>query len=242
MAVWFISDLHLEPSQTAITAGFHQFLKQPQPGDDLYILGDFFNYWIGDDYSDPYVTDIKQAVKNTADRGIRCFFMHGNRDFLIGEQFCQEAGCTLLDETEVITLNGEQVLLMHGDSLCTNDEKYMKFRAMSRSAPWQQMILSQSIENRIAFAEKARLESEANYKENGANETIMDVTPEEVVKALEEHQCVKMIHGHTHRPMIHDLTVNHQPAQRIVLGDWFKQGWYLKVDDDGFQLTAFDLN
>jgi len=238
MSTWFISDLHLAPEETRITAGFLDFMLEPQCGDTLYILGDFFNYWIGDDYSDEYIEQIQQILKATTERGVNIFFMHGNRDFLIGNEFCQKSGMTLLKDPHIIELNGEKVILMHGDSLCTKDEAYMQFRKMARDPQWQTQFLAQSIGERIDFATKARAQSKSNTSMQ--DEAIMDVTPEEVSIQLLKHNAFIMIHGHTHRPATHKWHESGQDFQRIVLGDWYTKGWYLKVEDQ-YQLVEFDL-
>jgi UDP-2,3-diacylglucosamine hydrolase len=239
MTCWFISDLHLAPEETRITAGFMDFLLEPQSGDDLYILGDFFNYWIGDDLEHPYTEQIKQLLKATSDRGVNVFFMHGNRDFLIGQDFCTDTACTLLEDPTLVNIGGEPALLMHGDSLCTKDLAYMEFRSMARNPEWQKAFLSKSIEERVAFAQQARDESQSSNSMK--DEDIMDVTPEEVDKILLEHSCSRMIHGHTHRPAVHNWEVNGQKLERIVLGDWYTKGWYLKVENNQFDLVEFDL-
>jgi len=238
MSTWFISDLHLAPEETRITAGFLNFMLEPQSGDALYILGDFFNYWVGDDVSDPYADQIAQVLKATSDRGIDIFFMHGNRDFLLGESFCQRSGMTFLPEPSVITLNQEPVVIMHGDSLCTKDLDYIAFRNMARGTAWQTNFLSQPIKDRKAFAEKARKESQANNSMK--DPSLMDVTQSEVDNLLDQSNSVRLIHGHTHRPATHNWQFNGQDRVRIVLGDWYTKGWYLKVDND-YQLVEFDL-
>ena len=239
MTTWFISDLHLALEETAITAGFYTFLLEPQSGDTLYILGDFFNYWVGDDVNDEYANQIKQALKATSERGVKLFIMHGNRDFLIGETFCQQSGCTLLNDPTLIDLDGEPVLLLHGDSLCTDDLEYMEFRAMARGDAWKNNFLSQPIEARIAYAETARKQSQNSNSEKDMS--IMDVTPDAVSQILNKHNCARMIHGHTHRPATHDWQENGQNMQRIVLGDWYTHGWYLKVENGQYQNMKFDL-
>lgn len=239
MSTWFISDLHLAPEETRITAGFLDFMLEPQAGDTLYILGDFFNYWIGDDVQDPYIEQIQQVLKASADRGVQIFFMHGNRDFLLGEAFCQRAGMTLLEDPTLISLDGEPALLMHGDSLCTQDLAYMEFRKMARNPQWQSQFLSQPIEDRIAYAQKARAESQSSNSMK--DDAIMDVTPAEVDKALTQANCQRMIHGHTHRPAIHKWQYEAQGRERIVLGDWYDKGWYLKVSKGQYNLVDFDL-
>lgn len=239
MTTWFISDLHLAIEETAITAGFYGFLLEPQSGDTLYILGDFFNYWVGDDVDDEYANEIKQALKATSDRGVKIFIMHGNRDFLIGETFCKQSDCTLLNDPTLINLDGEPVLLLHGDSLCTNDLEYMEFRAMARGDAWKNNFLSQPIEARIAYAVTARKQSQKTN--NTKDMSIMDVTPHAVSQILNEHNCARMIHGHTHRPATHDWQEGGQDMQRIVLGDWYTHGWYLKVENGEYQNIKFDL-
>jgi UDP-2,3-diacylglucosamine hydrolase len=239
MSTWFISDLHLAPEETRITAGFLAFMLEPQAGDSLYILGDFFNYWIGDDLSHPYSDQIQDVLKATKERGVSLYFMHGNRDFLIGEAFCDAAGMTLLNDPTVIELDGEPVVLMHGDSLCTRDDAYMEFRQMTRNPQWQQQFLSQPAEERIAFAQKARNESQSSTVMK--DENIMDVTPSEVEATLNNFHSTRMIHGHTHRPAIHNWQYNGQKLERIVLGDWYTKGWYLKVDNGKYNLVEFDL-
>jgi len=236
---WFISDLHLAPEETRITAGFFDFILQPQAGDTLFILGDFFNYWIGDDVEHPYTEQIKQVLKATADRGVCIYIMHGNRDFLIGSQFCQQSGSTLLPDPTLIDLKGEATLLMHGDSLCTRDTDYMQFRKMARNPAWQAEFLGKTIEERLAFANQARSESESSNSMK--DDEIMDVTADEVDIALEQHNCKHMIHGHTHRPNIHQWSKNGEQRQRIVLGDWYKKGWYLKHDGNQLDFVQFDL-
>lgn len=239
MNTWFISDLHLAPEETRITAGFLDFMLEPQNGDQLYILGDFFNYWVGDDVSDPYADQIAHVLKATSKRGVDIFFMHGNRDFLLGDVYCKRAGMTLLQEPSVITLNGEPVVIIHGDSLCTKDQEYMDFREMARGSEWQQNFLSQSIADRKAYAEKARKESQANNSMK--DPSLMDVTQPEVDDLLSQNQSARLIHGHTHRPATHKWQYNGQDRERIVLGDWYTSGWYLKVNKSGFQLIDFPL-
>jgi UDP-2,3-diacylglucosamine hydrolase len=239
MTTWFISDLHLALEETRITAGFYNFLLEPQAGDTLYILGDFFNYWVGDDVTDEYAEQIKQALRATSARGVKLFIMHGNRDFLIGEQFCQESNCTLLNDPTLIDLDGEPVLLLHGDSLCTKDLDYMEFRAMARDKKWQHEFLSKPITDRMAFAETARKQSQNSSQIKDM--ATMDVTIEAVNKVLAEYKCSRMIHGHTHQPNTHHWINSDLNCERIVLGDWYTHGWYLKVEDGVYKNTKFDL-
>lgn len=229
MTTLFISDLHLEESRPDITEAFLGFLDGTASGvDQLYILGDFFEAWIGDDERTPLQEQIAAALRKLRDSGTDIFLMHGNRDFLIGEDFCERAGATLLDDPTVIDLHGTPTLLMHGDSLCTADVEYQKFRANMRNPQWQQMILQRPLEDRQQMARQLREISMA--KNQGKEEFIMDVTPEEVIKDMEAHGVQHMIHGHTHRPAVHELIANGLPAKRIVLGDWDKNIWWLEAE------------
>lgn len=231
MTTLFISDLHLEESRPDITRAFLAFLNEKATGvESLYILGDFFEAWIGDDERTPLQEQVAGALRQLSDSGTRVFLMHGNRDFLIGEDFCARAGATLLDDPTVIDLYGSPTLLMHGDSLCTADVEYQKFRANMRNPQWQQMILQRPLKDRQQMARQLREISMA--KNQGKEEFIMDVTPEEVVKDMEHHGVQRMIHGHTHRPAVHELIANGQPAQRIVLGDWDQNVWWLEARPD----------
>ncbi|ASP39977.1 UDP-2,3-diacylglucosamine diphosphatase [Bacterioplanes sanyensis] len=241
MTSYFISDLHLESAKPAMTAGFLAFLKQLKPADRLYILGDFFEVWMGDDYQDALTETVITALRQLTEQGSQLFLMHGNRDFLIGDAFCQQTGAELLPDPCVIELQGVPVLLMHGDSLCTRDTEYMKLRQMLRNPQWQQQFLSQSLEQRIAFARQVRSESQSDQQMK--SDDIMDVTAQEVDQVMSEHQVSWLIHGHTHRPQIHYWEHQGQPRERWVLGDWDEQhGW--SIDDASGQCElrrfAFD--
>lgn len=241
MTTLFISDLHLEEKRPEIIEAFFNFLSNKTHGiDALYILGDFFEAWIGDDENTPLQLEVKKKLKDVTDSGTQLFFMHGNRDFLIGSLFCEETGATLLDDPSVVDLYGRKVLLMHGDSLCTNDVEYMKFRQNMRDQEWQQLFLKRSLPERQLVAQQLRTISQAKNK--GKAQEIMDVTPAEVVSSLAEHKVDILIHGHTHRPAVHDLTVENKPAQRIVLGDWDKYVWYIEANSaDAIELKNYPL-
>jgi UDP-2,3-diacylglucosamine hydrolase len=227
----FISDLHLEESRPDITDAFLALLKDRAMGiDALYILGDFFEAWIGDDERTPLQETVAAALSEVKASGTAIYFMHGNRDFLIGDDYCSRAGATLLDDPSVVDLYGTPYLLMHGDSLCTADVEYQKFRANMRNPQWQKMMLQRPLEDRKQMARQLREISMA--KNQGKEESIMDVTPDEVVREMEAHGVQNMIHGHTHRPAEHDLTANGAPAKRIVLGDWHENVWWLEVEPD----------
>ncbi|MCP5325750.1 MAG: UDP-2,3-diacylglucosamine diphosphatase [Oceanospirillaceae bacterium] len=243
MASYFISDLHLEPGQPQILRGLQHLLGQLQAGDKLYLLGDIFEYWIGDDVSNGFVDGIKTLLREHSQRGITLYFMHGNRDFLVGQSFCQQSGATLLPDPSIVDVNGEKVLLMHGDSLCTRDTAYMQFRQMARNPQWQAMFLGKTPQERIEFANAARKESQAKGQQNmAAAAEILDVTPEEVPLIMAQHGVTTLIHGHTHRPAVHNLQVNGQAARRIVLGDWYNKGWMLHNRAGELQLESFELN
>ena len=240
MSVLFISDLHLEAERPDITRAFLHFLRRrANRADALYILGDFFEAWIGDDGMDKFQHAIARALRQVADGGTRIYLMHGNRDFLIGKAFCREAGCTLLPDPSVITLNGEKVLLMHGDSLCTRDLGYMKLRRWLRHPLTLFVLRHLSLARRQQLARKLRQESRVQTRMKASE--IIDVTPQEVLKAMRQHGVRTLIHGHTHRPAVHELELDGQPAQRIVLGDWDRQGWALQADASGLHQAPFDL-
>ena len=252
MTTLLISDLHLHPGAPQITEGFLHWLDERARGcDALYILGDFFEAWIGDDLLDlgaedptgyaPLAARIAAALSELAAGGTALYLMHGNRDFLLGERFAEAAGATLLSDPSVVELGTHRVLLMHGDSLCTRDEAYQAFRAQARHPQWQQQVLAMPLAERMALARQLRQQSgEAN---SNKAEDIMDVTPAEVERVMAAHGVTALIHGHTHRPAVHQLMVDGRPAQRYVLGDWQPdQGWEIEVKDaDEPRLQAFAL-
>ena len=230
--ILFISDLHLDESRPGITNAFFHFLDtQAKRADALYILGDFFEVWVGDDDDAPYPRQVIARLRALSDSGVRLYFMHGNRDFLVGEQFAKEAGATLLTDPAVIDLYGEPVLLMHGDSLCTSDTEYMAFRQQARSAEWQQGLLSQPLAARREIGRQMREQSKSMNSLKA--EDIMDVTPDEVVREMEAHGVKTLIHGHTHRPDCHQLQVAGADAKRWVLGDWGQFAWWLEANGSG---------
>ena len=236
MLTYFIADLHLTQERTDITDCFLSFLLNEAPkAEKLYILGDFFEFWVGDDDDDEFVISIAKHLKALSEKGTEIFFIVGNRDFLLGKKYAKKAGMTLLPDVQVIDLYGQKTVILHGDSLCTNDIEYMKFRKKSRSWWWQTIIRCLPLSTRKKMAKNYRAKV-AMRPENHKPQEIMDVTPSEVVKELELANTQLMIHGHTHRPAIHDLSANGKPAQRVVLGDWYDQGSYLKVTDNGFEL------
>lgn len=240
MTTLFISDLHLSHQTPEVVDGFFAFLRTTAANaEQLYILGDFFDAWIGDDDDDPLVQEVKGQLRHFT-RQCPVSFMHGNRDFLVGEQFAKDTGVNLLPEQAVIDLYGRKALLLHGDTLCTTDLEYMQFRAMVRSPQWQQQVLALPLQQRRAMAADLRAKSLSMNAIKA--EDIMDVTPEEVVKVMSDHQVDLLIHGHTHRPAIHKLTVDNKQAERWVLGDWHQRGWYALATADGdLELNNFPL-
>ncbi|UZJ59218.1 UDP-2,3-diacylglucosamine diphosphatase [Pseudomonas sp. KU26590] len=236
--ILLISDLHLEEGRPDITRAFLGLLDGRARGaESLYILGDFFEAWIGDDAMSPFQRSICQALRALSDSGTRVFLMHGNRDFMIGQAFCKAAGCTLLKDPSVVNFNGEPVLLMHGDSLCTRDEAYMRMRRYLRHPLTLWVLRHLPLSTRHKLARKLRSESRAQTRMK-AND-IVDVTPEEVPRVMNESGVKTLIHGHTHRPAVHDVELGETKAQRIVLGDWDREGWLLQIDEQGFHLESF---
>ncbi|MCY1353609.1 UDP-2,3-diacylglucosamine hydrolase [compost metagenome] len=238
--ILLISDLHLEEERPDITRAFLHFLQTRAPqAEALYILGDFFEAWIGDDAMTPFQHSIAQALRKLADGGTRIFLMHGNRDFMIGKAFCREAGCTLLPDPSLVRMNGEPVLLMHGDSLCTQDQAYMRLRRWLRNPVTLFILRHLPLATRHKLARKLRKESRMQTRQKAAE--ITDVTPDEIPRILRQYGVRTLIHGHTHRPASHELELDGQFARRIVLGDWDRQGWALQVDEQGFLQTPFEL-
>ena len=237
MRIHFISDLHLEARRTDISRAFLHWLKNDAlNADALYILGDLFEVWIGDDFSDDFTSSIISGIKALSDSGTEIFVMHGNRDFLLGEDFCKATGSQLLPDPTIINLGNKPVLLMHGDSLCTLDKEYIAFRQQVRNPQWIGNLLSKPLKERMEIARQLRDASQSSNQHK--NVDIMDVTPAEVEKVMEEHGVLLLIHGHTHRPAIHTLNPgqSQQTATRRVLGDWDQQGWVLNYIDGKFDI------
>lgn len=238
----FISDLHLCASRPAITSAFLSFLKTTaSKAEQLFILGDLFEYWAGDDdLANPDHIEIISALKALADGGAKVFFIHGNRDFLIGEQFSTATGIQLLHDPSEVNLYGKRILISHGDELCTDDTRYQIFRAQVRSATWQKDFLSHPLSARKAQIEALRLQSEQE-KSNKSLE-IMDVNDGAVRALLRQHQYPELlIHGHTHRPNTHNIEIDGHQCQRIVLGDWYEQGSCLRIDKAGIHSQAISI-
>jgi len=225
--IWFISDLHLDAVRPHITKLFFDFLDRlrQEQAESLYILGDLFEYWIGDDVLDSpeggLFLPVLDALKQLSDSGTSLYFIHGNRDFLLGDGFCRMTGCEILPEQTTINLLGVPTLIMHGDTLCTDDLEYMKVRPLLRSEKWQKKFLALSIKDRILQAQAMRKQSRETTQSQ--QEDILDVNQETVEQVMHEAGVSQLIHGHTHRPATHKFSLDGQPAKRIVLGDWYDQ-------------------
>ena len=232
---YFIADLHLSADRPDITQCLETFLTQEAVNTDaLYVLGDLFEVWIGDDDINDFTSRVTKAFRTLADTGVPIYFIHGNRDFLIRNKFAQRAGMTLLPEEKVIDLYGEPTLIMHGDQLCTRDVAYQKFRKKARGWWWPRLILMLPLSTRKKIAANARKQSQENQQHLAQD--IMDVTPEEVIRSLQDSNVKQLIHGHTHRPAIHEIKLSNTNAERIVLGDWYTQGSILKATKDRLTL------
>jgi len=245
MATLFISDLHLDAERPRITELFGQFIRSDaRHADALYILGDLFEAWIGDD--DPSETGafVASELHALQASGVPVYFIRGNRDFLLGEDFARRAGMRLLPDPSVVMLYGQPTLIMHGDTLCTDDVNYQQFRAQTRNPQWQAQFLSQPLAARVAFAQQARAASRAHQsglKQQGTMETITDVSPATVDSTFGRFGIERIVHGHTHRPAVHELMVEGRPCERIVLGDWYDHGSVLRVDRKGFELRGLAM-
>ena len=238
MATLFISDLHIDATQPRITERFLRFLStEAMAADALYILGDLFETWIGDDDADSNQESVIDGLRALTRSGVPCFIMHGNRDFLLGARFCERTGAELLPDPVILTLYGTPVLVMHGDALCTDDRSYQRLRATVRDPDWQRRFLALSVQQRRTLAQAARQGSQAHMA--GLSDTIVDVNPASVASALQGGGTDLLLHGHTHRPAVHDLQVDGRNCKRVVLGAWYDQGSVVRWDRSGFELSAF---
>ena len=236
MAILFISDLHLSPQRPEVTRAFVQFLEtQAMAAKALFVLGDLFEAWIGDDDNCPTGNEVQKAFKQLTDKGVALFIQHGNRDFFIGKRFCKATGATLLADEHLVEFNDQQILVMHGDTLCTDDIDYIRFRKRIRH-PFSKFLLQLlplKIRQKLAHNMRARSKA-ANANKPSA---IMDVNTNTVEKVMSKHGIGTLIHGHTHRPNRHQ----HSSGERIVLGDWHDKGWYVIWDHNGLELTHFEI-
>ena len=233
----FISDLHLSDKHPELTQAFFVFLNESKEAcTHLYILGDLFEAWIGDDDDTPLYQEIKKALLIFTTNGPETFFIHGNRDFLIGKSFAEDTGITILPDPYSLDINGQNVVLSHGDFLCTDDTDYIAFRDQVRTEAWQSNFLQKDLTERKEIAASMRDASQEATAEK--SKTITDVNTAAVESFIAEHNPNLFIHGHTHRPNIHEIN----SSKRIVLGDWGADGWFLSIDDQEFSLEKFSIS
>ena len=247
MSTLFVSDLHLDPARPEITALFLRFLqREAASADALYILGDLFEAWVGDDDPSSTGQQVADGLRRLADAGVPVYFVHGNRDFLVGQDYAGRAGMRILPDPAVVSLYGEPVLVMHGDLLCTDDHAYQAFRAQTRDPHWQAMFLAQPLAARQAFAAQARQASMSRQQDmidgdRASFEAVTDVNPQAVEATLARFGVATLVHGHTHRPAMHAVRIGDRKGRRIVLGDWYEQGSVLRVSPGHCDLQALPL-
>lgn len=234
---YLVADLHLQDEHPETTRLFLDFLDGPaREARSLYVLGDLFEAWIGDDVPGALGRRVADRLADLAAGGTGLYFMCGNRDFLIGDAYCRQAGMQRIEEPQLLEHGDESILLLHGDTLCTDDESYQRFRRKARDPAWQQRVLSKPAWMRKLLARLARWRSR---RHTGSTEGhVMDVNPQAVEAAFLEHGVRRMIHGHTHRRAIHDLSVEQRHCQRIVLGDWHETGSAVRLDENGIAMTT----
>ncbi len=239
MLTWFVSDLHLDPARPdAIQLAQRFFSNTAKGAEHVYILGDLFEYWLGDDNPKHGLEPVLEAFSALTQSGTKITFMHGNRDFLIGDQFASQYNIDLItDDEQVIDLYGTPTLIMHGDTLCTDDHDYLKFRTLVRDPTWQGNILSQTLEERIQFVGKLRKMSQGAMQEKSSD--IMDANQAAVEEAMVRHRVSQLIHGHTHRPAVHTVPLPHQAGQRWVLGEWTDHAKVLRCSSTDMALITF---
>lgn len=233
----FVSDLHLDDARPHIVENFERFCAdEARNADALYVLGDLFEAYVGDDDDAALNARIAAALHGVVDSGVPVHFIAGNRDFLLGGDYAGRCGMDLLDDGTVVDLYGTPTLILHGDVLCTDDTAYLAFRKQVRDPKWRAAFLARPLDERRAFAREARDASRAHTSQTDM--AIMDVNQHAVENALLDAGVTRMIHGHTHRPAIHDFTLDGKPVQRIVLGDWYEQGSVLRVTHDNVELRG----
>ena len=247
MSTLFVSDLHLDPARPEITALFLRFLqREAASADALYILGDLFEAWVGDDDPSSTGQQVADGLRRLADAGVPVYFVHGNRDFLVGQDYAGRAGMRILPDPAVVSLYGEPVLVMHGDLLCTDDHAYQAFRAQTRDPHWQAMFLAQPLAARQAFAAQARQASMSRQQDmidgdRASFEAVTDVNPQAVEATFARFGVATLVHGHTHRPAMHAVRIGDREGRRIVLGDWYEHGSVLRVSPGHCDLQALPL-
>jgi UDP-2,3-diacylglucosamine hydrolase len=236
----FVSDLHLEAAAPDAVEQFLAFMRtKAASAEALYILGDLFEVWVGDDDPDPAKDRVCEGLRTLTTSGVGCFILHGNRDFLIGREFCRRTGSRLLADPVVVDLDGERVLLTHGDALCTDDHSYQELRSVVRTPEWQRRFLALSLADRELIANQARAGSKDHVSKTVPN--IMDVNEDAVSTAYRATRVRRIIHGHTHRPGVHDTSIEGESAQRMVLGAWYEQGSYILYDKGHYELCSLPM-
>ena len=239
MPLLFLSDVHLAADRPGAVDAFSAFLSGPaRRAARLYILGDLFDQWLGDDDDRAPHSRVEAALAETVEAGVPIDLIRGNHDFLLGGAFAERTGCRLVDEPFVIEIARDRVVLLHGDTLCTRDVEYQAFRRYARDPANQQVFLARTLDERTREAAAIRTASDSRSRLD--LEDIMDVTPDEVVRVLSECGATWMVHGHTHRPAIHEFDTQTGPSTRIVLGDWYDQGTVLVWDERGCRLASPD--
>ena len=222
MTKLFISDLHLHQTRPEVTGLFRDFIDElltiTTPNPELYILGDLFEFWIGDDYEEPLYSEITNQLKNLVKSGIKTYLMHGNRDFLIGENFLSKTGIELLKEPTIFSYKDKNIMLSHGDQFCIDDIEYQAYRKIVRNQEWQRSFLSFPIDKRLKILNEAR-DASIQSQDMKSNE-IMDVNVNEVAAVIQKNNIDILIHGHTHRPRSHTIDIETKKSVRLVLGDW----------------------
>ena len=232
MREWlFIADLHLAPERPEVIHLFERFVDEVAiHAERIYILGDFLEYWLGDDDKAEGLEKVFLSLKKLSDANVSVFFMAGNRDFLLGDELAKKCGFKIIEEPFIETINDQAMLLMHGDTLCTDDIEYQKFRTMVRDKSWQQQILARPLQEREQIARSMRQQSE--YANAEKDYEIMDVNQKTVIDTMQKHHVNLLIHGHTHRPATHEFKIEGQDAKRMVLGDWNDKGSYIRVTEN----------
>ncbi|MDR9829381.1 UDP-2,3-diacylglucosamine diphosphatase [Vibrio sp. FNV 38] len=241
MTTLFISDLHLSPNVPQLNDAFFRFMQKEAPqADAVYVLGDLFDFWTGDDDTSPFARSIIEAFKQLTAQGVPCFFTRGNRDFLVGKRFAKETGVTLLGDETVIDLYGQKAVVLHGDTLCTLDEAYLNYRKKVHQ-PWLQWVFNHlpfSLREKIV----AKVKGDIKHDKQTKSLDIMDVTQAKVESVMQAHNVDLMIHGHTHRPNIHHFEVDNMSARRVVIGDWGNEGYVFRINNETMSLDSFTID
>ena len=231
----FISDIHLEPIENNRTLAFNNFLEKASDRyEALYILGDLFEYWIGDDEDNLTISNIKKNLSRLADQGVRLFFIHGNRDFLIGNKFASDTNIKILDDMHIINLNNKKIMLSHGDAFCTDDTDYQKFKNETRNSSWIKSFLKKPLDERLFIADDMR--SKSKSANSNKPENIMDTNPKAIEESVIKNEIDILIHGHTHRPEVKYFA---NGSVKVVLGSWEDKGWVFEYDSNHFDLRSF---